>query len=145
MSYPQPPSVRPLTAKEKRERERRRERRAVDEATRAVVDARTADNATASPYDLLAAALFAVTSDALFAAVTGPGFDAALRERGYAVVPVAVAAPPAPDEWMQAAIDLYGADGTVTDLLETVDGLWAQAWQAGAESKGTTEGATPCM
>ncbi len=134
---PAPPEVRPLTADERAERDRRRRLLLMEQAARAAVDRRAERAATASPYDVLGDALMHVISDRVFAAIAAPDFAQALRERGYTVVPAGLTTPPPPPEaWSHDAIDLHGAESTPVDLGALVDELWACAWQAGWDARG---------
>lgn len=122
---------------ERRQREEYRAKLAVENGARNIADKRAETGETASPYDMLADSLLAVMSDALFDAVLRPDFAATLRDRGYAVVPVTGDTPPeAPVEWMQDAIDIYGASGTPACLVERVDDLWRRAFRAGWDARG---------
>ncbi len=112
----------------------------VARAARGMVDARTEDTTTASPFDVLAAALFDVIADRVHGALLSPDFTAALRARGFTIAPIVDGdLPAAPAEWMQQGIDLYGAEGTSTDLVGQLDALWQEAFEAGWHARTAAE------
>lgn len=89
-----------------------------------------------STYDLLPDALMAVIGDQVFAALNGPEFRAALRERGYVMVPLTGdVVPDPPDAWMHACLELMGGEGDLHNPFEQVIRLWASAWRAGRQAR----------
>lgn len=118
---------------EREEKEaRERARNELDAKVRARIGQRAGRMGTASPYDLLADALLNTLSDSLIEALVSPDFEQALRERGYAVVPVADDPPTAPIEWLTDATDLMS--GRYADPVAIIDSLWGRAFRAGRES-----------
>lgn len=132
-SQPRLPRIEVKTDEEKAAEAEWRRRVAFDKACRARVDARNADPATASPYDMLADSLMDTIGDGVFAAIIGPDFADALRQRGLVLAPLVEesAVPGAPDEWMQTGLDLIGAHGEMKDPLSLLADLWEEAWRAG--------------
>ncbi|MFB9880939.1 hypothetical protein ACFFMN_23555 [Planobispora siamensis] len=103
-------------------------RRAAESTARQQVTSRV----SASPYEHLVGAFMDTIAEQLLAALAGPDFPAALRRRGYAIVPVVGAAvPDPPDEWIHDCLDLMGGEGALVDPLERVTALWGAAWRAG--------------
>lgn len=129
---PRLPRVRALTDDEKREREVERRRAALGGQLRRMFDARSGSPATMSRFDMLADALMNTIVDQLFDAVNSPGFAEALTERGYAVAVLPDGdTPTVPDDWSEAALDLFGFDGELTDAVGAVEDLWQRAYLAG--------------
>lgn len=121
--------------REREEKEaRRRAAQELDEKVRARIYGRGNRLGTASPYDLLADSLLGALSEHLIEALVSPDFEVALRERGYAVVPVAGDPPTAPVDWLTDAADLATGRYLSGDPLAPIDELWARAWQAGNEA-----------
>ncbi len=110
---------------------------AIEGAARSIVDRRAERGETASPYDYLADALLNVISDAVFDVLNSPDFAHALRRAGYIIAPIVDGpVPDAPSEWLQDGIDLYGASGTPTYIVERLDAMWRQAFTAGWHARG---------
>lgn len=136
---PRLPRIRAKTEAERAAEELRVRRQEADSAARARVNSDAADEGKASPYDLLADALYDVTADAVFGAIMSPDFADALRRRGYVVAPVCDTTPGPPEQWMNDGIDLMGAAGVFSEPLERLHDLWDQAFQAGWAAHAATE------
>lgn len=137
---PRPPKVRAKTAREKAEdqeqqtrRQERERRRILGTRLHDLINQRSNDITTASPYDLVADALMSTFTDQLFAAINSPDFADNLAERGYVVAPTISPnnVPAASDEWLHDATDLIGAEGDWSEPFERIDDLWRRAYTAG--------------
>ncbi|MEV0996844.1 hypothetical protein [Nonomuraea sp. NPDC050202] len=136
MSRPLLPGVEPRTPEEKAARDRYRAARDVYYGLQRRLADRTSHDETASPYDLVADALFYAFADKMYEALSSPDFAQELEERGLRVGPALDEGvpPAAPEEWAFDVMGFADPDGTPTDPLELIDRLYADAWRAGWEA-----------
>ncbi|MEU4513117.1 hypothetical protein AB0G05_26785 [Nonomuraea wenchangensis] len=137
MTRPLLPGVEPRTPEEKAARDRYRAARDVYYGVRRRLSDRASRDGTASPYDLVADALFYAFADQMYAALSSPDFAQELQERGLRVGPALDEGEPpvAPDEWAHEVLGFGDPDGTPVDPIELIDELYAQAWRAGWEAR----------
>ncbi|MEU4231120.1 hypothetical protein AB0F17_43085 [Nonomuraea sp. NPDC026600] len=136
MTRPLLPGIEPRTPEEKAARERHQEARDVYYGLRRRLAARASHDDTASPYDLVADALFHAFADQMYAALSSPDFAYRLQERGLRIGPALDEGvpPEAPDEWANDVLGFGDPDGSPVDPIELIDRLYADAWTAGWEA-----------
>jgi hypothetical protein len=130
------PGIEPRTPEEKAAVERHQAARDAYYGVRRRLAARSSRDETASPYDLVADALFHALADQLFAAIASPDFAYLLQERGLRVGPALDEGvpPEAPDEWAHEVLGFGDPDSNPVEPIELIDRLYAEAWQAGWEA-----------
>ncbi|MFI6536677.1 hypothetical protein ACIBHY_29795 [Nonomuraea sp. NPDC050547] len=136
MDRASPPKIDLRTAEENAAAGHRQAARDAYYGVRRRLARRASHDETASPYDLVADALFHAFADEMYAALSSPDFTHRLQERGLRIGPALDEGvpPEAPDEWAHEMLGFGDPDGTPVEPIELIDSLYAEAWRAGWEA-----------